>query len=544
MKVVIIDGYVDEPAHFGVPPYISAYSRYSFGAAKLAGHEVVYRTADQARASGVPGGDILIAIGGVTVPGNYMGGLPMTVGEALEFAKRSPASLKILIGSMAPYIVERSGGIVARANDLEGYDHRLWKDYEKELYRILTGHIWGGERYSLVKKLSVAGADAVRQHPNFPDLMCEIELGMGCERKVHCSFCTEPLWGDAVSRPTEDVLEEIGSLYGAGAVHFRLGRISNIFAYMGSEKPDPFAIKTLYEGIRRIAPNLKTLHTDNANPGYMYSHMDETVKILEIITKNDTPGDILSMGVESFDPKVIAKNNLKINKENFIEIVKMVNSIGGKRTEGVPRLLPGVNLLYGLPGESPATYRINLETLMELLDADLMVRRVNVRKAMAFSGTPLFEMLKGKKPKIDDRLYRHHKFVLRRDFDHRMLQKVFPRGTVLRDVIIERFEGNLSYGRQLGTYPILVGIPKALPIGEHVDCVVADHGQRSLTALPIPVKINSEGQSLLKWIPGIGKSTLSKIVIERPYVDLGDFKERTGTDFPQWLNGKVNFEQE
>ena len=32
LSVTIVDGYVDEPAHFGVPPYISTYPRYVAGA--------------------------------------------------------------------------------------------------------------------------------------------------------------------------------------------------------------------------------------------------------------------------------------------------------------------------------------------------------------------------------------------------------------------------------------------------------------------------------------------------------------------------------
>src|SRR5207253_2688473 len=34
MKVVILDGYVDEPSNFGVPPYISPYPRYVAGAVR------------------------------------------------------------------------------------------------------------------------------------------------------------------------------------------------------------------------------------------------------------------------------------------------------------------------------------------------------------------------------------------------------------------------------------------------------------------------------------------------------------------------------
>ena len=37
LAVTIVDGYVDEPAHFGVPPYISTYPRFTAGALVDAG---------------------------------------------------------------------------------------------------------------------------------------------------------------------------------------------------------------------------------------------------------------------------------------------------------------------------------------------------------------------------------------------------------------------------------------------------------------------------------------------------------------------------
>ncbi|MGB9613921.1 MAG: radical SAM protein, partial [Fervidobacterium sp.] len=51
MRCVVIDGYVDEPAVLGVPPYISTYVRYVAGLFLLKGFEVDYYTIDQVRAN-------------------------------------------------------------------------------------------------------------------------------------------------------------------------------------------------------------------------------------------------------------------------------------------------------------------------------------------------------------------------------------------------------------------------------------------------------------------------------------------------------------
>lgn len=52
MNVLILDFYVDEPACFGVPPYLSPYVRYTAGALRKGGlseKEIFYLTVDQWR---------------------------------------------------------------------------------------------------------------------------------------------------------------------------------------------------------------------------------------------------------------------------------------------------------------------------------------------------------------------------------------------------------------------------------------------------------------------------------------------------------------
>ncbi|MFA7303754.1 MAG: radical SAM protein, partial [Methanoregula sp.] len=78
---IIIDGYVDEPACLGVPPYISPYIRTVAGALISYGFSVRYLTIDQlrtgpAKVNELSRADLLVMIAGVTVPGKYLGGTP------------------------------------------------------------------------------------------------------------------------------------------------------------------------------------------------------------------------------------------------------------------------------------------------------------------------------------------------------------------------------------------------------------------------------------------------------------------------------------
>jgi radical SAM superfamily enzyme with C-terminal helix-hairpin-helix motif len=83
---VILDGYVDEPACLGVPPYISPYIRTVAGSLLSHGYTVQYLTIDQLRSdplrtTELNRASLLVMITGVTVPGKYLGGTPATITE-------------------------------------------------------------------------------------------------------------------------------------------------------------------------------------------------------------------------------------------------------------------------------------------------------------------------------------------------------------------------------------------------------------------------------------------------------------------------------
>src|SRR4030066_1210034 len=90
MRVLIIDGYVDEPACLGVPPYMAPYPRYIAGALIEKGlpkEDITYRTIDRIRSHREPlRFDLIIIIAGMTVPGKYLRASPVTLKEIRELS--------------------------------------------------------------------------------------------------------------------------------------------------------------------------------------------------------------------------------------------------------------------------------------------------------------------------------------------------------------------------------------------------------------------------------------------------------------------------
>jgi radical SAM superfamily enzyme with C-terminal helix-hairpin-helix motif len=95
---------------------------------------------------------------------------------------------------------------------------------------------------------------------------------------------------------------------------------------------------------------------------------------------------------------------------------------------------------------------------------------------------------------------------------------VVPPGTVLPDVHLEYHQDGKTFGRQLGTYPLLVGIPEERELGRAIDVAVTGHGYRSVTGVPHPLDANEATMKELQAIPGIGRQRAGDIVVGRPYV--------------------------
>ena len=51
----------------------------------------------------------------------------------------------------------------------------------------------------------------------------------------------------------------------------------------------------------------------------------------------------------------------------------------------------------------------------------------------------------------------------------------------MKDVQTEIWDGKTTFGRQIGTYPLAVGIKQRLPLKEFIDVRVTKHMLRSIT---------------------------------------------------------------
>lgn len=518
LKILLIDGYLDEPSCLGVPPYISPHIRYAYGALLDLGIEpdnITYATIDQIRLAQdayldvARSADAVVIIAGATVPGRYLGGRPISTREITELG---------LAIQPTPLIL--GGPIVLCQEGIPGVSLTCGEIAAISLQEILGDRpvpdIGSDEWTQRIAQFAILGAELTGHHPSFPYIVCELETFRGCPRQENCAFCSEGRKRIRYQRQVTDVVAEVEALARLGNRYYRLGCQSDLFLYGASRRdgqlyPEPRVIRDLYQGIRQVAPDLEVLHMDNANPASIMRDPKAAEAIIETICRYNTPGDVAAFGLESADPVVQAANRVETSPEETLQAIRLMNQIGGRRQDGIPRLLPGLNLLHGLIGERPETMELNFRYLQGLLDENLLVRRINIRQVLTLGGY--------KPTRISAHRFQGYKDKVNEEINKPMLRKVFPTGTVLTDVHIEEVKGQISFGRQLGSYPILVGIPGEEPLGKILNTRVIDHGYRSVTALPTPFYVNQASVAQLAALPGMGRKRATKLFLAQPIRD-------------------------
>lgn len=513
VRVLLIDGYIDDPAALGVPPYISPMIRAVAGAAMDAEACVEYLTVDSIRKGhDIPKADVSVILSGNTVPGKYIRSMPM-----------SPKELNAIVPKLKGW--KMLGGSASSSEIAEKFDFPITSDLAAALYDGITG-LEVQERLRTLDEWNrwmLLGSEIVTEHPDFPiPLVAEIETYRGCHRYASggCSYCIEPLKGKPLMRHPDDVLSEAERLKELGVRNIRIGGQTCIISY-GSEdpsgvpKPVPDVHEKLFSNLSKM--DFDVLHVDNANASVISEYPDESEKILRILTEYCTSGNVLALGIESADPMVVRMNNLNSTSEQVMDAIRMINRVGKERGDnGMPKLLPGLNFISGLDGETDDTNAMNLEFLRNMMNEGLMVRRINIRQVMP---------VRKEYERTDHSEFKRFKNTVRQEIDQEMLKRIVPKGTVLRDVYTELHDGNVTFGRQIGSYPLLIGIPYKVPLKTFIDVIVTDWGFRSVTGLEFPFCINNASMAAISSLPGIGKKRAASIIRYRPYSNIDELSK-------------------
>lgn len=470
-ETVILDCYTDEPSGFGVRPYLGTHQIHLSQALSYLGIDHFYLTIDDLRyCMHGDGGDnentdlrifnrtrncnnainilqeakTIYIFMGCFVDYQYFSCVPPNSDEVFDYLKRVEGR-KILFyvlgasNEIAPdYRASPLRTIIDEIEHGNAYRYLLEKNNQGDRSKFLSPN------YDLLDIICTSPAPIITQL-RFP-VIAEIETGTGCNTPF-CVFCIESLRAlELAYREADSVVKQVATLNRMGIRHFRLGRQPNFYHYQYQNLDQ---MKRLLAGIRENCPNIETLHIDNANPVNVVS--DRGRKISKLIVDYCTSGNLVSLGIESFDDTVRQATQITGKAKHALKAIEIINEYGGVRgPDGLPKFLPGINLIYGLPGQTIQTQQINLRHLNEILECEWMTRRLFFRRMTRPTGISF-----SRGPTASEQYKEWFDEIIER-FVLPMQTLVYPSGTILRnhrEVILK--EGD-SYLRTLGTCPIRV----------------------------------------------------------------------------------------
>ena len=145
---LVLDGYEDEPAAFGVPPYVGFHIRYVCGVLEQHSIDYTYMTIDQwrlyseqEREQHLRDLDGFVCIAGAVVPGRYIRGTPISRRESTELIRSLPRDIPALFGGWAVRGWKQQGWLPLRSNLFLAV-----QDTDATLHGFLNTGTWKHER--------------------------------------------------------------------------------------------------------------------------------------------------------------------------------------------------------------------------------------------------------------------------------------------------------------------------------------------------------------------------------------------------------------
>ncbi len=296
-----------------------------------------------------------------------------------------------------------------------------------------------------------------------PSHYAYLKISEGCDR--HCSYCAIPIiTGHHVSRPMEDIIDEVQTLVQQGVKEFQV--IAQELTYYGVDLYHRRAIAELVEKIAHV-PGVEWIRLHYAYP------TDFPKDLYRVMRENDNVCKYLDVALQHISDLVLKAMRRHITKEETYRFV-----------EELRREVPGIQirttLMVGHPGETE-------EGFQELLD---FVRWARFERMGAFAysaemGTYSAETFADD---IPDELKQARLSKLMR-LQQRISSEVQEAkvGKQLK-VIIDRQEGNYYVGRTEFDSPevdpeVLIPADKReLVIGEFYTCLITSSDDFDLYA--------------------------------------------------------------
>src|SRR5574344_350458 len=263
------------------------------------------------------------------------------------------------IDTILEFVQRKQEGRLKKLYVMGCLSQRYQKELEKEIPEV--DKFYGKFNYKqLLQELGKAEVSSCngQRHLTTPRHYAYIKIAEGCNR--HCAYCAIPIiTGKHVSRPKEEILQEVRELVAEGVKEFQI--IAQELTYYGVDIDGKHHIADLISDIADI-DGVKWIRLHYAYPNQF------PLDLLRVMRENDNVCKYLDIALQHISDNMLTKMRRHVTKKETYELI-----------ENLRKEVPGIHirttLMVGHPGEG----ELDFEELKEF------IRKVRFDRMGAFA---------------------------------------------------------------------------------------------------------------------------------------------------------------
>ena len=252
------------------------------------------------------------------------------------------------IDTILEFIQAKEEGRLNKLYVMGCLSQRYQKELEAEMPEV--DKFYGKFNYKeLLKELGKAEVPACneRRHLTTPHHYAYIKISEGCDRR--CAYCAIPLiTGKHVSRPKEDILNEVRELVADGVKEFQI--IAQELTYYGMDIDGKHHITELISEMADI-PGVKWIRLHYAYPNQF------PLDLLDVMREKPNVCKYLDIALQHISDHMLTRMHRHVTKQETLDLLTIIRN-------RVPGIHIRTTLMVGFPGETEEDF----ETLCEFLN--------------------------------------------------------------------------------------------------------------------------------------------------------------------------------
>lgn len=240
------------------------------------------------------------------------------------------------VDTILEFVQRKQEGRLRKLYVMGCLSQRYQKELEKEIPEV--DKFYGKFNYKQLLgdlgKADVPSCDGHR-HLTTPRHYAYVKIAEGCDR--HCAYCAIPIiTGKHVSRPKEEILQEIRAMVAEGVKEFQI--IAQELTYYGIDLDGKHHITDLISDMADI-PGVKWIRLHYAYPNQF------PMDLLDVMRKKENVCRYLDIALQHISDHMLTRMRRHVSKQETIELIKQLR----KR---VPGIHIRTTLMVGFPGET------------------------------------------------------------------------------------------------------------------------------------------------------------------------------------------------